>query len=199
MRRGPPDEPAILRDGSEMIDVTAEPMPRLAPRRPDSHRVTTAACSCSADRADGRGVTRGWPRLGGGGLVTVATPLSVQPTVAAFSPCYDGAARRRLRHRPTSRTLSTWRRRATSSTCGRSARVLGRPRAWRSWCELSRHSAADGRGRRRTECDCLDAQKRNHCAAPEQSRGTENPDAASGGNRLAAHWGATRSFDAGAS
>jgi NAD(P)H-hydrate epimerase len=74
-----------------MIDVTAEPIPRLAARRPDSHkgdygRVLVLGGSrgmAGAPSLAGMAALRS-----GSGLVTVATPVSVQPTVAAFSPCY---------------------------------------------------------------------------------------------------------------
>ena len=90
----------------------------------------------------------------GAGLVTVATPASVQATVASFSPCYmtvplveddDGivdlanivdlaAARERF---------DVWADRA------RAGAERGRRRAGRA--ALSRRAAADGRRRRRAE------------------------------------------------
>jgi NAD(P)H-hydrate epimerase len=74
-----------------MIDASAEPMPRLAPRQLDSHkgdygRVLVLGGSrgmAGAPSLAGMAALRS-----GAGLVTVATPISVQSTVAAFSPCY---------------------------------------------------------------------------------------------------------------
>jgi ADP-dependent NAD(P)H-hydrate dehydratase len=74
-----------------MIDVTAEPMPRLAPRRPDSHKGDYGrvfVLGGSRGMAGAPSLTGMAALRSGAGLVTVATPMSVQPTVAAFSPCY---------------------------------------------------------------------------------------------------------------
>jgi NAD(P)H-hydrate epimerase len=74
-----------------MIDVTNEPMRRLESRKPDSHkgdygRVLVLGGSrgmAGAPSMCGMAALRS-----GTGLVTVATPASAQPTVAAFNPCY---------------------------------------------------------------------------------------------------------------
>lgn len=74
-----------------MQDESSTPLVQLAPRRPDSHkgdygRVIVLAGSrgmAGAAALAGMAAIRG-----GAGLVTVATPGSVQSTVAAFSPCY---------------------------------------------------------------------------------------------------------------
>jgi NAD(P)H-hydrate epimerase len=74
-----------------MNDVTSEPMRRLEPRRPDSHKgdygrvliIGGSRGMAGAPSMAGIAALRS-----GAGLVTVATPDSVQPTVAAFNPCY---------------------------------------------------------------------------------------------------------------
>ncbi len=74
-----------------MQDETSTPLPQLAPRRTDSHkgdygRVLVLGGSrgmAGAAALAGMAAIRG-----GAGLVTVATPASVQATVASFSPCY---------------------------------------------------------------------------------------------------------------
>jgi ADP-dependent NAD(P)H-hydrate dehydratase len=72
-------------------DETSTPLVRLAPRLPDSHkgdfgRVLIVAGSrgmAGAAALSGLATLRS-----GAGLVTIATPASVQATIAAFSPCY---------------------------------------------------------------------------------------------------------------
>src|SRR5687767_3968374 len=74
-----------------MIDETNQPMLQLPPRRAESYkgdygRVLVLGGSrgmAGAPSLAGMAALRS-----GAGLVTVATPASVQPTVAAFSPCY---------------------------------------------------------------------------------------------------------------
>ena len=74
-----------------LLDVTAEPLPSLAPRAADGHkgdygRVLIVAGSrgmAGAAALCGMATLRS-----GAGLVTVATPASVHATVASFSPCY---------------------------------------------------------------------------------------------------------------
>lgn len=76
---------------ASLVDETASPLARLAPRPRDAHKGdfgrvlvvggsrgmagAPALCGLSAMRS-------------GAGLVTVAVPSSVQETVASFSPCY---------------------------------------------------------------------------------------------------------------
>jgi NAD(P)H-hydrate epimerase len=74
-----------------MIDATNEPLPQLPPRRAESHKADYGRVLVVGGS---RGMA-GAPSLAGmaalrsgAGLVTVATPASVQPTVAGFSPCY---------------------------------------------------------------------------------------------------------------
>jgi len=72
-------------------DVSNSPLPQLAPRRADSHkgnfgRVLVLGGSrgmAGAPSLAGMAALRG-----GAGLVTVASPVSVQPTVAGFNPSY---------------------------------------------------------------------------------------------------------------
>ena len=74
-----------------MNDLTNEPLPQLSQRQADSHK---GDFGCVLIIGGSRGMA-GAPALtgmaalrSGAGLVTVATPVSVLPTVAAFSPCY---------------------------------------------------------------------------------------------------------------
>ena len=72
-------------------DHSSSPLPQLAPRRPDSHkgdfgRVLVVAGS--RGMAGAAALTGLATLRSGAGLVTVATPASVQATVASFSPCY---------------------------------------------------------------------------------------------------------------
>jgi ADP-dependent NAD(P)H-hydrate dehydratase len=74
-----------------LIDITDERLPVLSPRRADSHKgdygrvliIGGSRGMAGAPALMGMAALRS-----GAGLVTVATPLSVQATVAAFSPCY---------------------------------------------------------------------------------------------------------------
>ena len=72
-------------------DCTDEPLPQLAPRSADSHKgdygrvliVGGSRGMAGAPAIAGMAALRS-----GAGLVTVATPIGVQATVAAFTPCY---------------------------------------------------------------------------------------------------------------
>jgi NAD(P)H-hydrate epimerase len=74
-----------------LIDATSTPLITLPPRRADSHKgdygrvliVGGSRGMAGAAALAGMATLRS-----GAGLVTIATPASVQPTVAAFSPCY---------------------------------------------------------------------------------------------------------------
>lgn len=74
-----------------MKDVSDQPLPRLAPRDPQSHKGDYGRVVVIAG---GRGMAGAAALCGltclrsGAGLVTVASPRSAQPTVATFSPCY---------------------------------------------------------------------------------------------------------------
>jgi ADP-dependent NAD(P)H-hydrate dehydratase len=74
-----------------LIDATSTPLITLPPRQADSHkgdygRVLIVAGS--RGMAGAAALTGMATLRSGAGLVTIATPASVQPTVAAFSPCY---------------------------------------------------------------------------------------------------------------
>ncbi|HEX6961637.1 MAG TPA: NAD(P)H-hydrate dehydratase [Lacipirellula sp.] len=74
-----------------MIDVSAEPLPRLAARAVDSHKGDygrVLVVGGSRGMAGAPSLTGMAALRSGAGLVTIATPSSAQPTVAAFSPCY---------------------------------------------------------------------------------------------------------------
>jgi ADP-dependent NAD(P)H-hydrate dehydratase len=74
-----------------MINVSADPLPRLAPRRPDSHKGDygrVLVLGGSRGMAGAPSITGLAALRGGAGLVTIATPALAQPTVASFSPCY---------------------------------------------------------------------------------------------------------------
>ena len=74
-----------------MLDASAEPLPQLAPRRADSHKGDfgrVLVLGGSRGMAGAPSLTGMATLRSGAGLVTVATPVSVQATVAAFSPCY---------------------------------------------------------------------------------------------------------------
>ena len=74
-----------------LVDVTSEPLPQLAPRRVDSHKgdfgrvliVGGSRGMAGAPALAGMAALRS-----GAGLVTLAVPASVQPTVAKFEPSY---------------------------------------------------------------------------------------------------------------
>ncbi|MCC6492855.1 MAG: NAD(P)H-hydrate dehydratase [Pirellulales bacterium] len=76
---------------TEPVDASDEPLPRLPPRAPSSHkgdygRVLVVGGSRGMA---GAAALAGMAALrSGAGLVTVASPASVQPTVASFSPGY---------------------------------------------------------------------------------------------------------------
>jgi NAD(P)H-hydrate epimerase len=73
-----------------MIDATAEPLPKLAPRNPASHKGDfgrVLVLGGSLGMAGAPALSALAALRSGAGLATVATPASVQPTVAAFSPC----------------------------------------------------------------------------------------------------------------
>jgi NAD(P)H-hydrate epimerase len=72
-------------------DVSNAPLPRLAPREVGSHKGDygrVLVLGGSRGMAGAPSLTGMAALRGGAGLVTVATPASVQPTVAGFSPCY---------------------------------------------------------------------------------------------------------------
>jgi NAD(P)H-hydrate epimerase len=74
-----------------LIDITDERLPVLSPRRADSHKGDygrVLIIGGSRGMAGAPALTGMAALRSGTGLVTVATPLSVQATVAAFSPCY---------------------------------------------------------------------------------------------------------------
>lgn len=74
-----------------MIDATNEPMRRLEPRRADSHKGDygrVLVLGGSRGMAGAPSLTGMAALRSGAGLVTIATASSVQPTVAAFNPCY---------------------------------------------------------------------------------------------------------------
>jgi ADP-dependent NAD(P)H-hydrate dehydratase len=74
-----------------MIDVTAEPLPRLAPRRADGHKGDygrVIVIGGSRGMAGAPSLTGVAALRSGAGTVTIATPGSAQPTVAALNPCY---------------------------------------------------------------------------------------------------------------
>jgi NAD(P)H-hydrate epimerase len=74
-----------------LSDESDSPLPKLPPRPADSHKGDfgrVLVLGGSRGMA-GAAALAGMAALrSGAGLVTVATPASVQPTVAAFSPCY---------------------------------------------------------------------------------------------------------------
>ncbi len=75
----------------ELQDDTSTPLPRLAPRRSDSHKGDYGrvfVLGGSRGMAGAAALTGMAALRSGAGLVTVATPASVQATVASFSPCY---------------------------------------------------------------------------------------------------------------
>ncbi len=74
-----------------MIDATNESLRLLEPRLPDSHKGDygrVLVLGGSRGMAGAPSLTGMAALRSGAGLVTVATPASIQPTVAAFSPCY---------------------------------------------------------------------------------------------------------------
>jgi hydroxyethylthiazole kinase-like uncharacterized protein yjeF len=74
-----------------MVDASSAPLPQLAPRRADSHKGDygrVLVLGGSRGMAGAPSLTGMAALRSGAGLVTVATPLSVQSTVAGFSPCY---------------------------------------------------------------------------------------------------------------
>ncbi len=74
-----------------MIDVTKEPMRRLEPRKRDSHKGDygrVLILGGSRGMAGAPSICGMAALRSGAGLVTVATPASAQPTVAAFNSCY---------------------------------------------------------------------------------------------------------------
>lgn len=74
-----------------LLDATMTPLERLAPRRSDSHKGDygrVLVLAGSRGMAGAAAITGMATLRSGAGLVTVATPASVQATVASFSPCY---------------------------------------------------------------------------------------------------------------
>ena len=74
-----------------MTDATAEPLPRLEPRRRDGHKGNygrVLVIGGSRGMAGAPAMTGLATLRSGAGLVTVATPVSTQPIVATFSPCF---------------------------------------------------------------------------------------------------------------
>jgi len=74
-----------------VIDVSNDPLPRLAPRAADSHKGDygrVLVLGGSRGMAGAPSLTAVAALRSGAGLVTVATPDSVQATVAALNPCY---------------------------------------------------------------------------------------------------------------
>ena len=74
-----------------MNDVSSDPLPRLAPRRADSHKGDfgrVLVLGGSRGMSGAPSLTAVAALRSGAGLVTVATPDSVQATVAALNPCY---------------------------------------------------------------------------------------------------------------
>jgi ADP-dependent NAD(P)H-hydrate dehydratase len=74
-----------------VTDVSSDPLPRLAPRRADSHKGDygrVLVLGGSRGMAGAPSLTAVAALRSGAGLVTVATPDSVQPMVAALNPCY---------------------------------------------------------------------------------------------------------------
>jgi ADP-dependent NAD(P)H-hydrate dehydratase len=74
-----------------LIDATSTPLATLPPRQADSHKGDygrVLIVGGSRGMAGAVGLTGMATLRSGAGLVTIATPASVQPTVAAFSPCY---------------------------------------------------------------------------------------------------------------
>jgi NAD(P)H-hydrate epimerase len=74
-----------------MIDETNELLPKLPPRRAESHKGDygrVLVLGGSRGMAGAPSLAAMTALRSGAGLVTVATPASAQPTVAAFSPCY---------------------------------------------------------------------------------------------------------------
>lgn len=72
-------------------DVTDEAIARLAPRRADSHKGDygrVLVVGGSRGMAGAAGLAGLAALRSGAGLVAVATPSSVQPIVASYSPCY---------------------------------------------------------------------------------------------------------------
>jgi NAD(P)H-hydrate epimerase len=72
-------------------DVSSDPLPRLAPRRADSHKGDfgrVLVLGGSRGMSGAPSLTAVAALRSGAGLVTVATPDSVQATVAALNPCY---------------------------------------------------------------------------------------------------------------
>lgn len=74
-----------------LTDVSAEPLPQLPPRKPDSHKgdygrvliVGGSRGMAGAPALAGKAALRS-----GAGLVTLAVPASIQSTVASFEPSY---------------------------------------------------------------------------------------------------------------
>src|SRR5262245_66482206 len=74
-----------------LTDVTNTPLPRLAPRRPDSHKgdYGRALLVGGSRGMSGAIALAGMATLrSGAGLVTLAVPRSVQDVVAAFEASY---------------------------------------------------------------------------------------------------------------
>jgi NAD(P)H-hydrate epimerase len=74
-----------------MHDDSSTPLPTLPPRRPDSHKGDygrVLILAGSRGMAGAAALTGLATLRSGAGLVTVATPASVQATIASFSPCY---------------------------------------------------------------------------------------------------------------
>ena len=75
----------------EVHDETTAPLTRLPPRTPDSHKGDFGSVLILGGSRGmaGAAALAGMAALrSGAGLVTIATPASVQATVASFSPCY---------------------------------------------------------------------------------------------------------------
>lgn len=75
----------------QLIDQTNEPLPHLAPRKPDSHKgdYGRALLVGGSRGMSGAIALAGLATLrSGAGLVTLAVPRSIQDIVASFNPCY---------------------------------------------------------------------------------------------------------------
>jgi NAD(P)H-hydrate epimerase len=75
----------------QLTDVTSTPLPRLAPRAPDSHKgdFGRALLVGGSRGMSGAIALAGMTTLrGGAGLVTLAVPSTIQGVVAGFNPCY---------------------------------------------------------------------------------------------------------------
>ncbi|MEQ8838769.1 MAG: ADP/ATP-dependent (S)-NAD(P)H-hydrate dehydratase, partial [Lacipirellulaceae bacterium] len=74
-----------------MQNLTEQPLPQLPERDTDSHKGDygrVLVIAGSRGMAGAAGLTGMAALRSGAGLVTVATPVGVQDTVASYSPCY---------------------------------------------------------------------------------------------------------------